>query len=64
MRAVQARKLQSHGRDELAKIRQYNRESVANFVFHFCAMCLKIVDLAEAEKLGRFVRALVPDVRL
>ena len=52
------------GRDELAEIKQYNRESVADFVFHFCAMRLKIVDLAEDEKLGRFVHALVPDVRL
>ena len=27
-------------------------------------MCLKIADLSEAEKLDRFVRALLPDIRL
>ena len=37
------------GRDELAEIRQYNREFVADFVFYFRATCLKIVDLAKAE---------------
>ena len=51
-------------RDELAEIWQYNREFVADFVFRFRATCLKIADLAEAENLDRFVRALVPDVRL
>ena len=40
-----------HGRDELVKIRQYNRESVANFVFRFQATYQKIADLAEANKL-------------
>ena len=53
-----------HGMDELAKIQQYNKESIADFVFCFHAMCLKIAGLAEAEKLDRFVRALVPEVRL
>ena len=48
----------------MADIRQYNKESVADFVFCFCATCLKIADLAEAEKLDRFVCALGPDVRL
>ena len=44
-------------------MRQSSRESVADFVFRFRATCLKIPDLAEAEKLDRFVRALVQDVR-
>ena len=35
-----------HGRDKLAEIRQYNRKTIADFVFHFCTMCLKIADLA------------------
>ena len=52
------------GRDELADLKQFNRESVANFVFRFCATCLKIADLSEAEKLDRVVRALVSDIRL
>ena len=37
---------------------------MADFVFRFCATCLKILDLAEAEKMDRFVRALAQDVRL
>ena len=45
-------------------LHQYNKESVADFVFCFYATCLKIEDLSAAEKLDRFVRALVPDVRL
>ena len=52
------------GRDELAKLKQFNCESVADFVFRFRATCLKIADLSEAEKLDRFVRALVSDTRL
>ena len=52
------------GRDELADIRQFNKESVADSVFRFHATCLKIVDLSEDEKLDRFVHALVPDIRL
>lgn len=52
------------GRDELATMRQYAKESVADFVFRFRAMCLKILDLSEAEKLDRFVRALAQDIRL
>ena len=51
-----------HGRDDLADLKQFNRESVADFVLCFCAMCLKIADLSEAEKLNRFVCALVPDI--
>ena len=51
-------------RDELAKLKQYNKELLADFVFCFWATCLKINDLSEAEKLGRFVRALVPEIRL
>ena len=52
------------GRDELATMRQYAKESVADFVFRFRATCLKIPDLSEAEKMDRFVRALAQDVRL
>ena len=52
------------GRDELATMRQGSRESVADFVSRFRATCLKVPDLAEAEKMDRFVRALVQDVRL
>ena len=52
------------GRDELATMRQYGKESVADFVFRFCATCLKIRDLSESEKLDRFVRALAQDIRL
>ena len=53
-----------HGRDELAGMRQYGKESMADFVSRFCATCLKIQDLLEAEKMDRFVRTLVPEVRL
>ena len=52
------------GRDELAELRQYTREYVADFVFRFRTTCLKIADLSDAEKLDRFVHALVPDIRL
>ena len=52
------------GRDELATMRQGSRESVADFVARFRATCLRVPDLAEAEKLDRFTRALVQDVRL
>ena len=52
------------GRDELATMRQFGKESVADFVFRFRATCLKIPDLSEAEKLDRFVRALSQDIRL
>ena len=48
----------------MADLKQFNRESVADFVFCFRATCLKIADLSEAEKLDRFVRALVSDIRL
>ena len=48
----------------MAVLHQYIKESVADFAFHFCATCLKIADLFEAEKLDRFVRALVLDVCL
>ena len=37
---------------------------MADFVSRFRATCLKIQDLSEAEKLDRFVRVLVPDIRL
>ena len=47
------------GRDELATMQQYARESVADFVYRFRATCLRVPDLSEAEKLDRFVRALV-----
>ena len=40
------------------------KKLVADFVSRFHATCLKIQDLSEAEKLDRFVRALVPDIRL
>ena len=45
-------------------IRQYGRESVADFLFKFWEVCLKINDLPEAEKLDRFLHALVPNVRV
>ena len=51
-------------RDKLAEIHQYSKESVADFVFCVCATCLKIDDLSNAEKLDRFVRVLVPEIRL
>ena len=51
-------------RDKLATMKQYARESVANFVYRFRATCLRVLDLSEAEKLDRFVRTLVQDVRL
>ena len=53
-----------HRRDELASIQQYARENVADFLFRFRGICLKIADLGEAEKLDRFCRALLPSVRL
>ena len=37
-------------RDELATMRQYARESVADFVYRFRATCLRVPDLSEAEK--------------
>ena len=43
---------------------QYSRETVADFVFRFYAAYLKIEDLSDAEKLDRFVRALLPHVRM
>ena len=52
------------GRDELVGLRQYGKETVADFVSHFYATCLKIQDLSEAEKLDKFVRALIQDIRL
>ena len=52
------------GRDELVALHQYSKESVADFVFCFCATCLKVDDLSDAEKLDRFVHALVPEIRL
>ena len=42
------------GRDELAVLHQYKNESIADFVFHFRAICLKIEDLVAAEKLDCF----------
>ena len=33
-------------------------------MFRFRATCLKIADPSDAEKLDRFVRALVPNIRL
>ena len=45
-------------------MKQYGKESVADFVFRFCAMCLNIQDLSEAEKLDRFVCALAQDIHL
>ena len=51
-------------RDELAMMQKYAKESVADFVFRFRAICLKIPDLSEAEKLDRFVRTLAQDIRL
>ena len=53
-----------HGRDELADLKKFNRESVADFVFRFRVTCLNIADLLEAEKLDRFIRVLVPEIRL
>ena len=37
---------------------------MADFLFRFREVCLKIQDLSEAEKLDRFLRALVPNVRV
>ena len=51
-------------RDELASMYQYGKESVVDFLYRFRATCLKVDNLFEAEKLNRFVRALVPDVRM
>ena len=48
----------------MATRRQYGRESVADFLFRFQEVCLKIHDLSEAEKLDHFMRALVPNVRV
>ena len=45
-------------------MRQYGKESLADFVVRFCAMCLKILDLSEAEKMDRFICALAQDIRL
>ena len=59
-----AKNLNRRGRDDLATIRQYERESVADFLFRFWRVCLKIHDLSEVEKLDRFMRALIPNVRV
>ena len=48
----------------MANMQQYARQSVADIVFRFCATCLKVPDLFKAEKLDRFIRALVQDIRL
>ena len=37
---------------------------MADSLFKFQEVCLKIADLSGAEKLDRFLRALVPNVRL
>ena len=50
------------GRDELAVLHQFSKEFVADFVCWFRATCLKITDLSEAEKLDRFIHALVSDI--
>ena len=57
-----AENLNRHGRNDLAMICQYGRESVADFFCRFWEICLKINDLSEAEKLDCFLRALVPNV--
>ena len=59
-----AENLSRRGRDELANLYQYGKESVADFLYRFRATCLKIDNLSEAEKLDRFVRAPVSDVRM
>ena len=56
--------LSRRGEDELATMYQYGKGSVADFLYRFRATCLKVDNLSEAEKLDRFVRALVPDVRM
>ena len=43
---------------------QYSQESVAYFVFHFRSTCLKIDNLSKEQKLDRFLRTLVPDIRM
>ena len=48
----------------MAALHQYSKELVANFIFRFHATCLKIEDLFVAGELYRFVRALVPKVRV
>ena len=54
--------MNKQGRDELATLRQRDRESVAHFLFKFWEVCLKINDLPGAEKLNRFLRVLAPNV--
>ena len=52
------------GCDELTTMQQFGKETMADFVFRFCAICLKIPDLSEAEKMDRFIHALAPEIRL
>ena len=59
-----AENLSRRGRDELANLYQYGKESVADFLYRFKTTCLKIDNLSEVEKLDKFVHALVPDVRM
>ena len=59
-----AKNLNRRGRDDLTMIHQYGRESAADFLFRFWEVCFKINDLSESEKLDRFLRALVPNVRV
>ena len=59
-----AENLSRRGRDELTNLFQYGKESVVDFLYRFRATCLKIDNLSEAEKLDRFVCALVPNVRM
>ena len=47
------------GHNELATMKQYAHESIADFVYRFRAICLRVPDLSEAEKMHHFVRALV-----
>ena len=56
--------LSCRGHDELANMYQYGKESVADFLYRFRVTCLRVDNLSEAKMLNRFVRALVPDVRM
>ena len=50
-----------NARDRLAKLHQ--TKSVLNYIAEFNKLCIRIDDIAEAEKLDRFVRGLKPNVR-
>ena len=55
--------LYRRARDELANLRQKERESIPNFLHKFRQVCMRVKNLDESEKLDKFCRALLPHIR-